>query len=223
MRQPALIFDFGNVVAHFDYGRAAARLGAHAGLSGEDVLARLPGFGFPDLLKQYESGKTPAEQFGRAVGAGLGIEIGHDEFAAAWADIFDLNPSVADLIAELKAKGYRLILGSNTNDLHAAHFRHQFDATLAHFDHLILSYEVGHNKPAAEFYRACVAAAGLPADRCVFIDDLPENVEGARACGLRGILYRETPALRAELVSIGVEVGANPDAGSCEIGGRSAN
>ena len=32
MRRPALIFDFGNVVAHFDYRKAASRLGSRLGL-----------------------------------------------------------------------------------------------------------------------------------------------------------------------------------------------
>jgi putative hydrolase of the HAD superfamily len=29
-----------------------------------------------------------------------------------------------------------------------------------------------------------VKAIGVPAHRIVFFDDLPENIEGARACGL---------------------------------------
>ncbi len=42
MRRPALIFDFGNVVAHFDHGLAGlGKLGASLGLSGEEVLERL--------------------------------------------------------------------------------------------------------------------------------------------------------------------------------------
>ncbi len=103
------------------------------------------------------------------------------------------------------------MLGSNTNGLHAAQFRRQFAETLGHFDALVLSYEIGHIKPLAAFYLACAEAAGAPPAECVFIDDLPENVVGARAAGLVGLVFRDVPTLVADLAAMGVEV---PPAGS---------
>jgi putative hydrolase of the HAD superfamily len=206
LRRPALIFDFGNVVAHFDYGRACARYGPRLGMSGVAFLRHVQANGFPALLRQYESGRLAAEAFSRAFRDTTGLDITHDEFAAAWSDIFWLNEPVAGLIAELKGRGYPLVLGSNTNDLHAAQFRRQFATTLAHFDRLVLSYEIGHVKPSPEFYRACAAAARAETAACVFIDDLAENVEGARAAGMAGVLFRSVPALIAELRAFGVEV-----------------
>jgi glucose-1-phosphatase len=205
MRRPALIFDFGNVVAHFDYRKAAARLGARLGLSGEEILDRLRPLGFSDLLKRYESGKISAEAFTKGVSDMVGLEITHEEFAVAWADIFTPNESIARLIEGLKSEGYTLVLGSNTNDLHAGQFRRQFAETLAHFDRLVLSYEVGHIKPSAAFYLACAEAAGAEPEDCVFIDDMPENVEGARAAGLVGLLYQSTESLIGELEGLGVK------------------
>src|SRR5262245_27561515 len=143
-RTPALIFDFGNVVAHFDYRKACATLGRPLGLSGEAVLERARGRGFSSLIQEYECGRMTAGAFARRVCALVGLEIGPEEFAAAWADIFQLNEPIARLVADLKQQGYTLVLGSNTNDLHAGQFRRQFAATLAHFDRLILSYEIGH-------------------------------------------------------------------------------
>ena len=208
MRQrPALIFDFGNVVAFFDYARAAAILGRRLGLGGEAFLERVRPLGFSLLVREYESGRITAEAFSRGIAGLAGLEIAHDEFAAAWSDIFTLNEPVAGLVAELKAAGYPLVLGSNTNDLHAAQFRRQFAETLASFDRLVLSYEVGHVKPAPEFYHACASAAGFPPSECIFIDDLPENVEGARAAGLTGLRYRDPGTLRADLRTLGIEAG----------------
>ena len=206
MRRPALIFDFGNVVAHFDYRKAASKLGSRLGLSGEELLERLRPLGFSDLLKTYESGKISAEAFSRGVSDLIGLAISHDEFVAAWADIFRANDSLAPLFGFFKGKGYTLVLGSNTNDLHAAQFRRQFAETLGQFDRLVLSYEVGHVKPSTAFYLACAEAAGADPGDCVFIDDLPENVEGARAAGLVGLLYQSTDRLLVDLEEIGVEV-----------------
>ncbi len=210
MRRPALIFDFGNVVAHFDHGRSASKLGASLGLSGEEVLERLEPLGFSDLLKAYESGRITAESFSKGVSEMIGLAITHDEFAAAWSDIFWANESLAPLFGFFKSRGYTLVLGSNTNDLHASQFRRQFAETLEHFDRLVLSYEVGHIKPSAAFYLACAEAAGAEPEDCVFIDDLLENVEGARAAGLVGLHYQTTERLLDELEALGVEV--PPDA-----------
>jgi FMN phosphatase YigB (HAD superfamily) len=204
MRRPALIFDFGNVVAHFDYRKAASKLGARLGLSGGELLERLGPLGFSELLKRYESGRISARAFSKGVSGMIGLEVDHDEFVDAWSDIFWANESIAPLIARLKREGYRLVLGSNTNDLHAIHFRRQFAGTLGHFDRLVLSYEVGHIKPSADFFLACAEAAGAEPADCVFIDDLAENVEGARAAGLVGLLYESTERLVADLESLGI-------------------
>jgi glucose-1-phosphatase len=205
MRRPALIFDFGNVLAHFDYRKACAHYARRLGITGEVFLKRLGSLGFSPLVRQYESGKLTAEAFSRGVCALAGLDISHDEFAAAWSDIFTLNEPIARLIAFLKGSGYTLVLGSNTNDLHAAQFRRQFAEPLAHFDRLILSYEIGHVKPSAPFYLACAEAAGAPPDQCVFIDDLAENVAGARAAGLMALQFRDVSRLLPELQALGVE------------------
>ena len=206
MRRPALIFDFGNVVAHFDYARAASKLGAGLGLSGEEVLERLRPLGFSELLKAYESGRIAVEEFSKGVSAMLGLAISHEDFVAAWSDIFWANESLAPLFGFFKRKGYTLVLGSNTNDLHATQFRRQFAESLEHFDRLVLSYEVGHVKPSAAFYLACVEAAGAEPGDCVFIDDLIENVEGARSAGLVGLHYQSTEQLLDEMNALGVEI-----------------
>jgi putative hydrolase of the HAD superfamily len=206
-RTPALIFDFGNVVAHFDYRKACATLGRPRGLSGEAIFERAVRMAFSPLVKDYERGRISAEAFSLGFASGIGLEIAPDEFALAWADIFTLNEPIAEVIAALKGQRYTLVLGSNTNDLHAAQFRRQFAATLAHFDRLILSYEIGHIKPSAEFYLACADAAGAAPAECLFIDDLPENVEGARAVGMPGIVFRDVPSLLDALRARGVEVG----------------
>jgi putative hydrolase of the HAD superfamily len=209
-RAPALIFDFGNVVAHFDYRKACETIGRRLGLPGDALLERLRAAGISPLARRYELGQIDSKAFSESVCALIDREIPHDEFAAAWSDIFWLNRPVADLIPFLKGRDYTLVLGSNTNDLHATQFRRQFAETLAHFDRLVLSYEIGHLKPSAPFYHACAEAAGAPPEACVFIDDLPENIEGARSAGLSGLVYRDFPGLIDALRVLGVEVPSCP-------------
>ncbi len=133
--------------------------------------------GFAELLGRFESGKITPEEFAREVMMLSGLNLPYHEFVEAWQDIFWLNEPVARLIALLDAEGYPLLLGSNTNVLHSAHYRRQFASTLDRFDHLVLSHEVGHMKPDAQFYEACVAAA-RPAGRVVHLRGRPlENVD----------------------------------------------
>ncbi len=206
MREPVLFFDFGNVVGFFDYLRACERLAAGAGVTAAQLRDNLVARGFPGLLAEFESGRLPPEAFCARLMEMSSLGLDYPAFVAAWQDIFWPNEPVADLIASLKGRGYRLYLGSNTNLLHATFYRRQFAGTLDLFDGFVLSYEVGHLKPAREFFDACVAAAGTPAGSCVFIDDVAENVEGARSAGLTAILYVDTPTLLADLARAGVDV-----------------
>ena len=132
--------------------------------------------------------------------------------------MFRANPEVGSLLPALKASGYRLVLASNTNELHAAWFAHQFAGELAHFDARVLSCGVGTRKPEAAFFRACLAAAEAPADACVFIDDKEEFVEAARALGLAATTYIPDGSLKTRLESLGVimlaaDAGGWPDDG----------
>jgi putative hydrolase of the HAD superfamily len=206
MRVPALIFDYGNVVAFFDYKIAFGRIGAPFGLSAEEILRRLDEGGFSQQLVEFESGRMDARAFAQRLTAAAGVALSYEEFVRAWEDIFALNESVARLIAALDRSGYTLILGSNTNILHTTHFRRKFAGTLDRFDALVFSYEVGYYKPERGFYEACAAAADVPAASCVFIDDLIENVKGARLAGLEALQYTGTPALVAALRGLGVEI-----------------
>lgn len=202
-----LIFDFGNVVAFFSYARACEELGKRVGLSGQEFLDRLAGKGFHSVVAEYERGGLTTESF---CAAAIRLIEGDppvtvEEFAAAWSDIFWLNEPVARLVRALRQRRHVLVLGSNTNELHARRFRVQFAETLASFDQLVLSYEIHASKPSSLFYQACVRACG--ADRpqsCVFIDDMAENVEGARRAGLQAIQFVNLAQLRADLEELGV-------------------
>jgi putative hydrolase of the HAD superfamily len=208
MQKPALIFDFGNVVAFFDYSKAFNRLNSESGLSSEDFRQRIEDRGFARVLREFECGQITPEVFAEEVMVMAGIRSPYHEFVHAWQDIFSLNEPIARLIDTLKTAGYQVLLGSNTNILHADHYRRQFASTLDQLDHLVLSHEVGHMKPDARFYAACVSAAGVPASSCVFIDDLADNIAGARNAGLVGIHYVDTPGLIADLRGLGVAIAA---------------
>jgi putative hydrolase of the HAD superfamily len=207
MRLPVVMFDFGNVIAFFDYMRIYGRLGARLGISAEAFKAIVEEKGMARLLAQFERGALAPEEFSRLVQAEVGLDVPFEDFAADWEDIFEINHEVADLVAELKRAGYTLVLGSNTNAIHAPYYRRRYREALDHFDHFVYSHEARSMKPDRGFFEACVRAVGVPAGSCVFIDDVDANVQGAREAGLLGIVYAgDTQKLVADLRAFGVEV-----------------
>jgi 2-haloacid dehalogenase len=59
-------------------------------------------------------------------------------------------------------------------------------------------------KPSPEIFRLFAARHGVALEECLFIDDMPANVLGARAVGMRAHHFTDPAALRAELVAHGL-------------------
>jgi epoxide hydrolase-like predicted phosphatase len=59
------------------------------------------------------------------------------------------------------------------------------------FDVVVISAEVGLHKPQPEIYRLAAERLGVEPQNCIFVDDLRENVEGAEAVGMTGVLHRD--------------------------------
>ena len=119
--------------------------------------------------------------------------------------MFTPNEEVCALLPRLKPR-YRLLLLSNTTELHSRHFLAQFAEHMKWFDHLVLSHEVGVRKPHPDIYEHCRNLVSCRADECVFIDDMAPNVDGAKACGWHGIVYRRGDDLAGQLAQLGVKV-----------------
>ncbi|HZT79321.1 MAG TPA: HAD family phosphatase [Gemmataceae bacterium] len=196
-----LVFDLGNVIAFFDHRRASKRLAEHSGMTAEEVHAVL----FDKRLEDdYESGRLATEELLRYARKRCGFTCPDEVLIEAYGDIFWPNPNVIDLLPRLKPN-YRLLLLSNTCDLHARKFLPQFADALRHFDALVLSHQVGLRKPRPEMFAHALQLARCRAEECLLIDDLPANVAGAKACGWQGIVYRGAEELRRELAEHGVQ------------------
>jgi epoxide hydrolase-like predicted phosphatase len=58
------------------------------------------------------------------------------------------------------------------------------------FDAVLRSDEVGMRKPDPEIYLLAAERLDIVPGACVFVDDLAQNVDGARAVGMEGIVHR---------------------------------
>ncbi|MDE3087830.1 MAG: HAD family phosphatase [Chloroflexota bacterium] len=68
-------------------------------------------------------------------------------------------------------------------------------------DAIITSAEEGVAKPDARIYRLAAERLGVLPGEAVFVDDVAENVDAARAVGMRGVQFKSTAQAIAEVRS----------------------
>jgi putative hydrolase of the HAD superfamily len=198
----AIVFDFGNVIGLFDHYRTLRRIACYTDMTPPAMYAAI----YDSVLEDdFERGRISQSEFLERFRRTCRLTCDDAILGAACADIFQPNAEVCSLLPALKGR-YRLLLGSNTNELHGRHFRRQFAEVLRNFDALVLSYEIGIRKPNAGFFEHCQRLAGCAPAECLFIDDLPANVAGAQACGWQGIVYQPKDNLRRRLLELGIHV-----------------
>lgn len=70
---------------------------------------------------------------------------------------------------------------------------------LAKFDGIVVSGAERLIKPDPKIYRLLLERYGLKAGDCLFIDDVPKNVEGARAVGMHAVQFTSPAQLATDL------------------------
>jgi len=93
---------------------------------------------------------------------------------------------------------------SNTNRAHVEYLSKAYVDVLGHFREMFLSSTIGLRKPDAAAYDHVVKAIGVPASRILFFDDLAENIEGARACGLAVVHVTSPNDVAKALAALGI-------------------
>ena len=111
------------------------------------------------------------------------------------------KPATLELLRSLQRRGIPLYCLSDMPAGVYLYLRQRHDFWDA-FSGIVISAQVRLLKPEPAIYRHLLTHHGLEAARTVFIDDLPGNVEGARACGMRAIQFRDIDQVRAELMPL---------------------
>jgi putative hydrolase of the HAD superfamily len=137
------------------------------------------------LLRGLETGELDEAGFEPQFAALLGL----DSSEGLIDDLFaDLRPDT-EMIGAVKAArdaGRRTGLISSSWGL-GIYERAPVDI----FDATVISGDVGLHKPQPEIYELACERLGSEATDCVFVDDLRENIEGAEAIGMTGVLHRD--------------------------------
>ena len=116
-----------------------------------------------------------------------------------------LYPGVLEALAALREKGLRLWLLSNAQQVFTA-YELRYLGLGEQFDGIYLSSDYNCRKPDRKFFAALLDEQKLDPARCLFLDDTPRNVEGARACGMMACVFTDASAARREMRLLGVDV-----------------
>lgn len=188
----AVIFDFGGVIIT-PITRQIGMIAEGLGCSTAELHHVMMG-------PQFESGDHPWHRLERGeipmevlqgmlepIAAEAGMSFRGDEVEKILAPgMYEVNTFVLDKISELRGRGYKTALLSNS----IREFRPKLEEDVPPrlFDAYIDSSHVGMRKPEPEIFHHTLGALGLDdASAAVFLDDFAGNLAGATAVGLRTI------------------------------------
>ena len=200
-----LIVDWGGVLTmpiHNAIGSWLKVAGVDHNHFGE-VLRRwvepLPGQSSP--VHRLERGELAVEDFEHLLSAALALEGSTVEapglVGEMFADLAIYEYSMTSLVTRARAAGIRTGLLSNS-------WGNEYDRSDWHemFDVVVISGEVGMRKPEPGIFELALTRIGLPAEECVFIDDMAHNIVAAELAGLVGIVHRTFDETAAELEAL---------------------
>ncbi|WP_033961803.1 HAD family hydrolase [Psychroserpens jangbogonensis] len=194
-----IIFDFGDVFINLDKEGAVQNVLTLFELDElpEDLIA---------INTLYEQGLISSEEF---------IEFYTDNFPKlsknniidAWNFILkDFPEERLKFLQKLKLENkYKLILLSNTNDLHIKWVQEQvpfYTEFKDCFDKFYLSHEINLRKPNDDIYNFVLNQNKLKAEECLFIDDTKDNTDTASKLGIHVWNIDETKENIIDLFSI---------------------
>jgi putative hydrolase of the HAD superfamily len=201
----AVVSDFGGVLTTPLMNSFLALQDAH-GVAAEDFgkamqAAAAAGDGENPLFK-LERGDVKEAEFLEILRDGLEPLMGHRPELLRFREVFfealDPNEPMIELMRECKAGGHRMALLTNNVQEWEPLWRTMLPVDEI-FELVIDSGFVGYRKPEPQIYEITLERLGLPAEACLFVDDMELNIEAARALGFNAVHYREPDQAIAEV------------------------
>ena len=180
-----VIFDFGNVLVDYSPFRFMNEIGID-----EQYHERIGDalFQNPSIWREFDRGVLTNE-----VAASLAAEKEPElkqhfhNFTDTFGDRFKAIPHNVEFLKKVKRAGCKVYGLSNFSKQAFEVVRKNFDF-FDEFDGMIVSAHHGVIKPEPEIFQLLLDTYPIDPSNSVFIDDLEENLEAARAFGLQTLL-----------------------------------
>lgn len=190
-----IIFDLGGVVIDLDRNKAVEALSR---LGVEDVNALLGEYEQQGAFRKLETGEISAAEFFDILLPLCKNGTSCADIASAFEEfLVDLPKERLHALDELRKKGYKLYVLSNTNPVMYGNwikkaFQQEGKTVNDYFDGIVVSFQEGMCKPEPSLFQRVVDRYSLKPEETLMLDDSPANVESARSIGLKAI--RITPS-----------------------------
>jgi putative hydrolase of the HAD superfamily len=200
----AVVCDFGGVLTSPLAGSFAA-FAEQSGIPLAALGAALAAIGERDgvhPLHELERGRVAEADFFASVADELAVALGREialhDFTARYFAGLQPNTPMIELMASLRAAGYRMAL--LTNNVREWEPLWRAMAPIDEIFELVVdSAFVGMRKPEPEIYELTLRRLGVPAEQCLFVDDMQVNCDAARDAGMQAVVYREPQQAIAEI------------------------
>ncbi|HXR61040.1 MAG TPA: HAD family phosphatase [Solirubrobacterales bacterium] len=200
----AIVSDFGGVLTT-PLLAAFAAFQEDSGISPE-ALGKAMRVGLEDgdelPLFRLERGEISEQEFIERLEDGLEAILDHrphlHHFRRKFWGALDPNQQMIELMRELKQSGLKMALLTNNVREWEPLWRSMLPVDEI-FEEIVDSAFVGCRKPEARIYELTLERIGMPAEACLFVDDLHPNCEGAEAAGMHAVHFRENAQAIAEI------------------------
>ncbi len=199
----ALLIDYGGVLTT----SMRAWLDESCAAVGADVdrfLAAVAAIS-PSPFELVEAGRISKDEFADLITPALVASAGPEAMPTgrAWLSSIQISDRYLDmdmvrLVDTIRAEGATVVLVSNSWGPEEEYPW----AFLPTFDAVVVSGTIGIRKPDRGIYEAALRAAGVRADRCVFVDDTAENLVPASDLGMLTIHHVDPADTRHRLASL---------------------
>ena len=181
-----IVFDMGGVLIDFDPDGTLSRFFNEA----DAATVHRVLFG-GDLWRQLDLGRLHLPQIAEEACRVLPARLHGDltDMLLRWWSFMPPIDGMEDFVREVKSRGYGVYLLSNTSDDIYTNFAKY--PVLSLMDGIIASCDYGVLKPDRRLYEALYEKYALRPEECFFIDDVPQNIDGAAATGMAGHCFAD--------------------------------
>ena len=153
---------------------------------------------------EFDRGTMSADEYWRRMFEAGGVEATPEllarverEDVLGWSRV---NTRVVAWSYELRGAGYRTAILSNMPCVKLTFMRANGEfAWLKDFPVAVFSCEHRLIKPEPSIYRLCLEKLGSSPEECLFLDDVRENADGARAVGIHAFVFESAESAADQL------------------------
>ena len=134
------------------------------------------------------------------------LNDGFEEFKAYLYEQSEPDPDALSVAAALAASRRFLMATLNNESAELNAYRIEHFHLRDYFAVFFTSCYLGLRKPDVRIYRMAIDLTQRDPEECLFVDDRPLNVEGARRAGMRAVRFENAGQLRRDLTANGISL-----------------